>query len=197
MHALQQHILNKIALTEHEFQKVLGHFESVELKKGSRLINHGSIIKHQYFVVKGCLRTFMIDSSGKEHTIQFAIENWWVSDYISYYKAVRSLLTVECIEDCELLKINIDDLNLLFDELPQVERFFRKQLENAFVAFQMRILSGLYQTTEKRYEDFVKNYPDLEKRVKNYQIASYLGITPESLSRLRKLRIVSEHKGEE
>lgn len=195
MHELQQHILKKITLTEQEFQGVLGHFESIEPKKGSRLVSHGTIVQHQYFVVKGCLRTFMIDPSGKEHTIQFAIENWWVSDYISYYKGVRSFLTVECLEDCKLLKVGKDDLSRLFDQLPQIERFFRKQLENAFVAFQMRILSGLHQTAQKRYDDFVKSYPDLEKRVKNYQIASYLGITPESLSRLRKLRIISE--GEE
>ncbi len=192
MHPLYQHINKQVALDEIAFEKLLNLFRPTNLKKGQRLIEQGSIVNHQYFVLKGCLRTYMIDSEGKEHTIQFAIENWWVSDYISYYKKVNSLMVVECLENCQLLKINVVDLNNLFDELPLVERFFRKQLENAFVAFQMRILSSLHQTAEKRYALFIKNYPDLEQRVKNYQIASYLGITPESLSRLRKQRLQSE-----
>lgn len=192
MHPLHQHINRQISLDETDFEKLLDLFRPTNLKKGQRLIELESLVNHQYFVLKGCLRTFMIDSEGKEHTIQFATENWWVSDYISYYKKVKSLMVVECLEDCQLLKINVADLNKLFDELPLVERFFRKQLENAFVAFQMRILSGLHQTAEKRYSLFIKNYPDIEQRVKNYQIASYLGITPESLSRLRKQRLLFE-----
>ncbi len=191
MHPLQQHIRRKVALSDTDFQELLSLFEVIELKKGHRLIDQGTIVKHQYFVVSGCLRTFMVDPDGKEHTIQFAIENWWVSDYISYYKGTNAQLIVECLENCSLLKVNSNDLNTLFDKLPVVERFFRKQLENAFVAFQTRILSSLHQTAEERYELFVKNYPDLEQRVKNYQIASYLGITPESLSRLRKMRMTA------
>ncbi|NHF58444.1 Crp/Fnr family transcriptional regulator [Flavobacteriaceae bacterium TP-CH-4] len=192
MHPLHQHINKHVALGENDFKRVLRLFHGIEVKKGYRLIDQGTIVKHQHFVLNGCLRTYMVDADGKEHTIQFAIENWWVSDYISYYKNIPSVLIVECLEDSELLKIHVDDLHQLFEELPQVERFFRKQLENAFVAFQMRILSSLHLTAEKRYDLFVKNYPDLGQRVKNYQIASYLGITPESLSRLRKQRIASE-----
>ncbi|WP_350290932.1 Crp/Fnr family transcriptional regulator [uncultured Croceitalea sp.] len=179
-------------MDETAFEKLLYLFKPFNLKKGESLIEQGSIVNHQYFVLKGCLRTFMIDSEGKEHTIQFATENWWVSDYISYYKKVKSLMVVECLEDCQLLKINRTDLDDLFDQFPLVERFFRKQLENAFVAFQIRILSSLHQTAENRYSLFIKNYSDIEQRVKNYQIASYLGITPESLSRLRKQRLQSE-----
>lgn len=189
MHPLHLHILDKVKLSEFDFEKLLSHFEKVHLVKGDYLIDPGTVVKHQYYVLKGCLRTYMIDPEGKEHTIQFAAENWWVSDYISYYKKVSSSLVVECLENCELLKINIETLNVLFDEIPMIERFFRKQLENAFVAFQTRILSSLHQTADQRYEFFIKSYPNLEKRVKNYHIASYLGITPESLSRLRKLRL--------
>ncbi len=192
MHPLHQHINKQVVLDETAFEKLLNLFRPTNLKRGQHLIELGSAVNHQYFVLKGCLRTFMIDSAGKEHTIQFATENWWVSDYLSYYKKVNSIMVVECLEDCQLLQINRVDLNDLFDELPLAERFFRKQLENAFVAFQMRILSSLHQTAEKRYSLFIKNYPDIEQRVKNYQIASYLGITPESLSRLRKQRLLSE-----
>jgi len=179
-------------LNKGEFDRLLDCFVLEKPKKGERIIVPGELIKHQYFVVKGCLRTFLIDGSGKEHTIQFAVENWWVSDYISYYKAHNSELTVECIEPCELLKAHIDDLRALFDELSKIERFFRLQLESAFVAFQMRILSNLHKNAEERYHLFVTQYPNIEQRVKNYQIASFLGITPESLSRLRRQRLKSQ-----
>ncbi|MEL6918195.1 MAG: Crp/Fnr family transcriptional regulator [Bacteroidota bacterium] len=193
MHPLQQHITAHTSLETLEFERLLAHFEPVDLSKGQLLIEPGNKVEHQYFVLNGCLRTFMIDSDGKEHTLQFAIENWWVSDYISYYKETVSICSVECIEDCSLLKIRRVDLEQLFNVLPQVERFFRRQLERAFVAFQLRILSNLHKTAEERYHLFIRSYPHIEQRVKNYQIASYLGITPESLSRLRKLRLSTDH----
>jgi len=192
MHPLHQHINQQINLNTPDFNTLLRYFKVVHFKKGDRVILPRQTIKHQYFVLKGCLRTFLLDANGKEHTIQFAVENWWVSDYIAYYKNTDAVLTVECIEDCELLKVSQDDIKLLFDKVPTVERFFRLQLENAFVAFQTRILSNLRETAEKRYLMFIRAYPDIEQRVKNYQIASFLGITPESLSRLRKQRIASK-----
>lgn len=185
MHPLHQHISSHISISEQEFEKFFNLLEFIKCTKKELIIQPGKAVKHQYFVLKGCLRTFLIDSFGKEHTIQFAVENWWASDYIAYYKEQNSVLSVECIEDCELLKIHKDDLHTIFDELPALERFFRRQLENAFVASQIRILSNLHRTAEERYELFLKSYPTIEQRVKNYQIASYLGITPESLSRLR------------
>ncbi|WP_245912099.1 Crp/Fnr family transcriptional regulator [Flagellimonas meridianipacifica] len=149
-------------------------------------------MEHQYFVLKGCLRTYLIDSSGKEHTMQFAVENWWVSDYLAYYKGGESIFFVECLEDCELMRVRKEDLEGMFLSLSITETYFRLQLENAFAAFQKRILSSLNLTAKERYSQFIQIYPDIEQRVKNYQIASYLGITPESLSRLRKNRIASD-----
>ncbi len=192
MHPLHEHINRQIKLSNADFDTLIGYFKTVHFKKGDQIILPQQSITHQYFVLKGCLRTFLLDANGKEHTIQFAVENWWVSDYIAYYKNTDAVLTVECIEDCALLKIDQADIHVLFDKVPLVERFFRLQLENAFVAFQTRILSNLRETAEKRYLLFIKAYPDIEQRVKNYQIASFLGITPESLSRLRKQRIASK-----
>ena len=192
MHPLRQHINQRISLEKDEFDRIMDCFILEKFEKGQCIITPGEMVKHQYFVIKGCLRTYLIDTSGREHTIQFAVENWWVSDYLSYYKADHSELTVECIEACELLKARIEDLKMLFDELPKMERFFRLQLESAFVAFQTRILSNLHKNAEQRYALFVKQYPNIEQRVKNYQIASFLGITPESLSRLRRQRLKSK-----
>ena len=99
------------------------------------------------------------------------------------------MLRVECIEPVELLSISKEQLEQLIIEIPGLEHFFRLQLEGAFVAFQKRILANLYKSAQERYDDFLLSYPDIEQRVKNYQIASYLGITPESLSRIRKQKL--------
>ncbi len=188
---LLNHINTRVAFQESAFREIVQHFETVNFPKKHQLIGADDAISHQYFVLKGCLRTYLIDAQGKEHTIQFAVEDWWVSDYIAYYKKVPSIFKVECLEDCLLLKISKSTLTALFDPYPMLERYFRLQLENAFVAFQQRILSSLNLTAEERYDAFIKTYPAIEQRVKNYQIASYLGVTPESLSRIRKQRLQS------
>jgi CRP-like cAMP-binding protein len=124
----------------------------------------------------------------REYTVQFAVEEWWASDYISYYTNSPATLDVECPEDCILLSIQKKDIESLYLQVDGLESFFLRKLENAFVAFQKRILSNLKETAEQRYEEFIRQYPTIEQRVKNFQIASYLGITPESLSRIRKAR---------
>ena len=189
MHALFKHINQRIQISPEEFDTVLELFSPVSYHRRHLLIEPGQQIGDQYFVMQGCLRTYMIDQSGKEHTVQFAVENWWTSDYIAYYTAEKSVLYVECIEDCDLLRVSRKDLMEFFKDSPRLESFFREQLEAAFVAFQKRILSNLYMSAEERYSVFISSYPNIEQRVKNYQIASYLGITPESLSRLRNKRI--------
>ncbi|MDW3195717.1 MAG: Crp/Fnr family transcriptional regulator [Cytophagales bacterium] len=180
-----------IELSQEDYQRIRNLFVDEIFRKGQYLIQPSHFVHHQYFVLEGNLRTFMIDHKGKEHTLQFAVEGWWVSDYLSYYQNIPSALHVECLEECHLLKVSKTDLINSFDEFPVLERFFRKQLENAFVAFQQRILSNLQDSAEERYSAFVEKYPSIEQRVKNYQIASYLGIAPESLSRLRKQRMNS------
>ncbi len=188
-HPLFIHINNQVPLNEDDFEHFLAQFTTRSFSKKDYLITPGQKVEHQYFVVQGCLRTYLIDASGKEHTMQFAVTGWWVSDYIAYYRNTTSIFYVECLEDCTLLQIGKSQLPHFFDKIPAIERYFRKQLENAFAAFQLRILSSLNMSAEERYAQFISTYPDIEKRVKNYQIASYLGVTPESLSRLRKLRL--------
>ncbi|WP_435622741.1 Crp/Fnr family transcriptional regulator [Flagellimonas sp.] len=186
LHPLLQHINRQIALNEVDFNVFLDIFQTENYAKNHLLIHPNQKVEHQYFVLNGCLRTYLIDSSGKEHTMQFAVENWWVSDYLAYYKGGLSIFYVECLEACQLMKVRKQDLEEMFLSLPIIESYFRLQLENAFAAFQKRILSSLNLTAQERYSQFIQIYPDIEQRVKNYQIASYLGITPESLSRLRK-----------
>lgn len=186
MQLLYDHICSITSISEGEFEKAYAYFSRLEMKKGKKLIRPEQYVLEQYFVSKGCLHTFLKDEKEHEHTIQFAIENWWASDYFAYFTGEKSKLYVECLEDSILLKISKNDLKKVYKLVPSFERFFRIQLEKAFVSFQRRILSNLSEPAESRYLNFIETYPSVEQRVKNYQIASFLGIAPESLSRVRK-----------
>ena len=123
---------------------------------------------------------------GKEHTVQFAIENWWIGDYTSYFEGGKSILYIECIEDCHLLKIDKHIWESLYHEIPKLETYTRINLERSFASNQKKTINNLSLSAKERYSIFRSTYPNIERRVKNYQIASYLGIAPESLSRVRK-----------
>ncbi|TYB76924.1 Crp/Fnr family transcriptional regulator [Bizionia myxarmorum] len=179
-------IFKTVIFTSEERQMVAAKFQKVQLKKGAVLLSAHESVNYQYYTFDGCLRTFFIDPSGKEHTLQFAINDWWISDYTAFFSASKSILYIECIQDATLYKISKMDMEELFTQIPQLETFFRKKMEGAFASFQKRILSNLSQSAAERYVSFIKTYPNIEQIVKNYHIASYLGITTESLSRIRK-----------
>ncbi|TYP98890.1 CRP-like cAMP-binding protein [Tenacibaculum adriaticum] len=179
-------IFKTINLSLEEIEILKDNFTEVHFKKGDIILHSNESVLYQYYVIKGCLRTFYIDKNGKEHTIQFAINDWWISDYIGYFSETKSVLNIECIEDAVLLKVAKTTIENTYDKIPKLERFFRKKMERSFVSFQKRILANLSQTAKERYQNFIKTYPNIEQHVKNYHIASYLGITTESLSRIRK-----------
>ncbi|WBL25066.1 Crp/Fnr family transcriptional regulator [Zunongwangia sp. HGR-M22] len=162
------------------------HVHRVELQKGELLLTAEETVNYQYYVQSGCLRTYFIDQSGKEFTLQFAIHDWWISDYTAFFSASKSLMHIECLQDAELYRISKSSMEQLFLEIPRLESFFRRKMERAFASFQKRILAGLSLPAKERYLAFIKAYPNIEQSVKNYHIASYLGITTESLSRIRK-----------
>ena len=165
--------------------------ERIDLKKGNFLLLSGENVTHQYYVESGCLRTYFIDESGKEHTLQFAIHDWWISDYTAFFSEEKAILNIEVLQDSVLYKISKKDMDILFTQMEGLNAFFRKKMERAFASFQKRILANLSQSATERYLDFVENYPNIEQQVKNYHIASYLGITTETLSRIRKELIQS------
>ncbi|MEM6721089.1 MAG: Crp/Fnr family transcriptional regulator [Bacteroidota bacterium] len=175
-----------LSFTKEEVAFIEPKYKKVTFCKGDIILRANEHVEHQYFVADGCLRTFLISQSGKEHTIQFAIKGWWISDYIGFFSETNAVLNIECIEDAILYKVSRDDVEAIFNKVPKTERYIRKKLQRSFVSFQKRILANLSQTAKERYINFTHDYPNIESHVKNYHIASYLGITTESLSRIRK-----------
>ena len=175
-----------ISFTGKERNSIESKFRKIELKKGDILLTTNELVYNQYYVYDGCLRTFFIDTSAREHTLQFAIKDWWISDYTAYFTNSRSIMNIECIENATVYEISREAIDKLYTEIPQLETFFRKKMEGAFSGFQKRILSNLSQSAKERYTSFIHTYPNIEQSVKNYHVASYLGMTTESLSRVRK-----------
>ncbi|WP_445711559.1 Crp/Fnr family transcriptional regulator [Flavobacterium sp.] len=153
--------------------------------KGTILIRQGQIVNKIFFVKGGCLRSYCIDKSGKEHTLQFAIKNWWISDYIAIYSNDAATLTVECLKDSSIIEFSSKDLDKMFTRFPEFEAFQRGNLKRHIVSLQRRILNQLQLSATERYDLFLEQYGDIEQYAANYHIASYLGITQQSLSRIR------------
>jgi len=153
--------------------------------KGTVLIREGQQVNKIYFVTDGCLRSYCMDKSGKEHTLQFAIKNWWISDYIAIHNNESATLAIECLKESDIIEFNAKKLNEILILFPEYEPFQRNLLERHVVSLQKRILNQLQLTASERYDLFLEQYPDIEQYTRNYHIASYLGITQESLSRIR------------
>ena len=155
------------------------------IEKGSMLIREGYNVNKIYFVTDGCLRSYCVDKKGKEHTLQFGVKNWWISDYIAIHNKETATLTVECLTKSTVIEFDAQKLNGVLTLFPEYEPFQRYLLERHIVSLHKRILNQLQLTALERYNLFLQQYPDIEQFTRNYHIASYLGITQESLSRVR------------
>ncbi|MEG0761503.1 cAMP-binding domain of CRP or a regulatory subunit of cAMP-dependent protein kinases [Chryseobacterium piscicola] len=161
-------------------------YESRKVNKHEFLLQEGDVCKNTFFVEKGLLRMYSIDKNGKEHVIQFAPENWLIGDRSSLYFNEKSSYFIEAVEDSEILFLNPDFFSNLLEEFPKSIEKNDLIIQKHVKSLQDRINSLLGETAEERYMKFTKMYPDLLMRVPQWMIASYLGITPESLSRVRK-----------
>ena len=139
-----------------------------------------------FFVEKGSLQAFNINEDGKESTIMFALSDWWITDMDSFVNQTTSNLTIAALEDSKLIELDFANLQILYKELPVFERFFRILFQNAYIREQRRALYNISMTTEERYLQFVKKYPAMVEKITQKQIASYLGVTPEFLSSIKK-----------
>ncbi|MCU0239036.1 MAG: Crp/Fnr family transcriptional regulator [Pyrinomonadaceae bacterium] len=180
---LSQHFAEIISLTDEEFDYVFSHFKTKKLKKHQFLVQAGDIVPNEFFVVKGLIKAYQIDESGKEHIIKFAMENWWITDYQAFFNQSRATLYVDCVEDVEMLCLSLENREKLCSELHKIEHFFLQKTSSAYISMQRRILSLLNSNAKERYEQLLQQYPQLFQRVPKTLIASYLGVSRETLSR--------------
>ena len=185
MEELIKNIKNSIHLSIEAEEYLISISKEKIVPKGSILIRQGQTVDKIFFVTGGCLRSYCIDKNGKEHTLHFAIKDNWISDYIAIHGDESATLTIECLTESNIIEFNAKKINGMLTLFPELEPFQRGNLERLFVSLQKRILNQLQLSAAERYDLFLEEYPDIEKHTRNYHIASYLGITQESLSRIR------------
>jgi CRP-like cAMP-binding protein len=181
-----KNISRHIILSADEIDYFISLLQYKELKRKEFLLRPGEICRHETFVTKGCLRTYYIDENSFEHLLEFSIEDWWAEDLYSFFTGKPAKLCIDALEDTEGLQIEKTNLEKLYKQVPKFEKFFRLSFQNAYITQQERITFNLSSTAEERYTSFKNKYPYGEQRFPQKQIASYLGITPEFLSTLRK-----------
>ena len=178
-------IQDKLDLSEPEQRAVEDFFVSRRLRKRQLILKAGSPAEHMIFVCKGMLRSFSVDGAGVEHVMQFAMEGWWITDMASFLCGDESTYHIEAIEDSEVLLLTKRSMDALIRSIPQMERYFRLLMQGHIIALQRRIRGTQTFTAEESYLRLLESQPNLFKRVPQIYIASYLGITPETLSRIR------------
>ena len=183
---LISNISKHISLTVEEIEFFKSLLKPKSLANGEFLLREGAVCKHESFVTKGCLKTYYLDENGFEHIIDFSIEEWWADDLYSLLTQTPSKSNIKAIEDTDILQISKNDLELLYQKIPKFERFFRILFQNAYITQREQINLALSASAQERYLLFVKKKPYAEKRFSQKDIASYLGVTPQFLSTLKK-----------
>ena len=158
----------------------------ISIKKKAFLLEQGQVCKFEGFVVEGCFRIFMIDKKGNENTLYFATQNWWLMDIDSFMNQKPSDLNIQALEDSKVLIISEEDKSTLYNSIPATEKLFRIMFQKSIVAWQRRLVRNHSLTAKERYFDFVENYPKIASKITDRQTASYLGITHEFLSKIKK-----------
>jgi CRP/FNR family transcriptional regulator len=183
--ALLQHIQRFVSLTEEESHLLIPYFTSKKLDKKEFLFQEGQVCTANYFVAKGCLRLYFINEKGVENIVQFAIENWWIADYMSLEKHTPSSFHLQVVESSHLFALEKEVQEELFLKVPKLERYFRIIAQRANAAAQVRIKYISELSGKERYFQFTESFPEFVQRIPQYMLASYLGFTPEFLSKLR------------
>ncbi len=183
---LIDYFLTYLPFTEEEQQLIVSKTIIRNIKRRQMILQEGFVCKHYTFVVKGCFKMYGIDNKGTEHNIQFAAENDWITDIGSFHSSKPSKLFLEAIEPSVIIQIEKNDLYFLYLSIPKLDRIFKVIIENKYVELQNHVLQNISSTAQERYLTFLEQYPTLALRLPNTQIASYLGITPEFLSKIRK-----------
>lgn len=182
---INDYAARSVSLTAEEtalFNEIL---EYRKIPKKTRLLTAGDICNFEAYINKGCIREYIIDENGAEVTLQFAVEDWWVSDLASFQDQSPAHMNIETLEDCELLILTRASKEKLLNEAPKLERMFRLMLQRHLTVVQKRLFKTISTTAMEKYLEFINRYPGIPQRVPQHYIASYLGISPEFLSKLR------------
>lgn len=182
---LLKYMSQYITLTQEEVTYLVSKVIYRTYLKGQYIVQQGDICKYECFVVSGCTKMFHVDDEGQEHIIVFSIEDWWSADMGSFITQTPADYSVQCLEHTKVIMFSHDTIEDLYAKIPKLERFFRQIIERAFVASQKRIIRNFSLSAKERYLYFRNQYPKIERRIPQYMIASYLGITKEFLSKIK------------
>ncbi|HTN38055.1 MAG TPA: Crp/Fnr family transcriptional regulator [Arachidicoccus sp.] len=179
------YLKEKASLTDEQIEEVRAVTINKRLRKRQYLLQEGDVCHHNCFLAKGCLRLYRVGEDGVEHILRFAVENWWISDQESYNNGIPSKNNIDALEDSELLLIEKNDFNHIVHNFPNFRTFKDALKARSFDVSQNRIMSNISDTAEEKYKNFIKSYPDISNRVPLHMIASFLGVSRETLSRIR------------
>lgn len=189
---LLDYIKKYVNLTSDEEQFLISKISYRKYLKGQYIVQQGDVCKYECFVLEGCTKMFHMNEAGQEHILMFSIEDWWTSDMGSFITQTSADFSVMCLEPTELIMFSHDIIEELYEAIPKLERFFRQIIERAYVSSQKRIVRNFSLSAKERYLYFRKQYPLIEKRIPQYMVASYLGITKEFLSKIKKQLLVDD-----
>ena len=176
----------KVKLSDEEKELSKSFFLPKKLRKKQFLLQEGDVCRYIAFVEKGMLRSYTVDEKGGEHIVQFAFEGWWIADQLSFLTGEPSPYSIDVLEECELLLLTKAAEEQMLERIPKMERYFRILLQNSLIATQRRLASSLSHSAEEKYNELIQSCPTIQQRIPQHMMASYLGISPETLSRIRK-----------
>jgi CRP-like cAMP-binding protein len=189
---IRQYVARYIQLTKQEQEYFVSLLRITKVKKKQFIVQPEFICKYRTYVFTGAMRAYLVDNTGQDHTIAFAIDDWWITDYNSFIFQQPATLFVEALEDSTLIQIDYNTEQLLMETVPKFEKFFRIITQRSFAFLQQRMLSNLSKSAEERYEEFIHKYPRIVQKVPQYALASYLGMSTEYLSKLRNNKVTKK-----
>ncbi|MBL7942611.1 MAG: Crp/Fnr family transcriptional regulator [Flavobacteriales bacterium] len=193
---LRANVQKRIMPSEKGLEFFMSLGEERKFRKRDKMLEAGELARFEAFITKGCVRMYYTDARQHDHNVLFGFEDWWVCDLISFYTGAPAHHSIEALEDTTAICYKYDDIESVLNHYPEFERYFRLLMQKAYIAGQQRIISSLSKSAEERYIDLVTKFPQLEHRVAQHHIASYIGISPEALSRIKRSMIERARSGE-
>jgi CRP-like cAMP-binding protein len=192
---LRANVQKRITPSEKGLEFFISLGEERKYRKREKVVVAGELARFEAFITKGCVRMYYTDARQHEHNVLFGFEDWWVCDLISFYTGAPSHHSIEALEDTTVICYRYEDIDKVLNSFPEFERYFRLLMQKAYISGQQRIISSLSKSAEERYIDLVSKFPQLEHRVAQHHIASYIGISPEALSRIKRSMIERSRSG--